>query len=113
MNKEDRKALESAVSTLSRYTDVEAVGAMTRSVVVEAYEQAKSIVEGVAESEREKFDNLNEGLQASEKGQTLEQNADTLEGINWPEVPEAWSDEAVEAFCEEVQIAVDEIEMII
>lgn len=44
-------------------------------------DEAKSIIEAVAEEEQEKFDNLSEGLQASERGQKMEEAASTLEDL--------------------------------
>lgn len=44
-------------------------------------EQAQSIIEGVAEEELEAFNNLPEGLQESERGQQMEQNAEFLDEI--------------------------------
>lgn len=41
--------------------------------------QLRERVEGLAEEEREKFENLNEGMQAMEKFQKLSENADNLE----------------------------------
>jgi len=41
-------------------------------------EEAKTIVEEVAEGEQEKFDNLTEGLQAAERGQKMEETASNL-----------------------------------
>lgn len=41
-------------------------------------EDARSTVEALASDEQEKFDNLSEGLQASEKGQKLEATASNL-----------------------------------
>lgn len=41
--------------------------------------QLKERVEGLAEEEREKFENLNEGMQAMEKFQKLSENADNLD----------------------------------
>lgn len=58
-------------------------------------EEAKTIVETLAEEEREKFDNMPEGLQGSERGQAFETNAETL-------------DQAQGALCE----AADELENI-
>lgn len=46
---------------------------------VELLEQAKSIIEIVAEEEREAFDNLPEGIQYSERGEQMEEYADTIE----------------------------------
>lgn len=41
--------------------------------------EAKSIIEQIAEAEQEKFDNLSEGLQASERGQRMEEVAAELQ----------------------------------
>ena len=61
MNNTDRKKLEIAMFHLSN---------------------AQLIISELKDSEREKFDNLNEGLQASEKGQKLEAGADSLDYIH-------------------------------
>lgn len=58
MNKERRKELEKALGLLN---------------------QAKEIVESCQQQEQEGYENLNEGLQASERGQKLETNADNLQ----------------------------------
>ena len=60
MNKQRRKSLKEAI---------------------ELIERAKSIIELVAEEEREAFDNLSEGLQYSERGEQIEENADTLDEV--------------------------------
>lgn len=46
-----------------------------------ALEDIKGEVETLAEEEREKFDNLSEGLQQAERGQALETAADNLDSI--------------------------------
>lgn len=61
MNKTDRKQLEKALGMI---------------------EDAKEIINLIQEHEQEKFENLNEGLQNSERGQILNDNADILENIN-------------------------------
>ena len=58
MNKNDRKELEKALKML---------------------EDAQEIIDYVKDCEQEKFDNLTEGLQASENGAKLEENAQTLD----------------------------------
>ena len=58
MNKQRRKELERALELL---------------------EEAKQIVEICQSDEQECFENLNEGLQASERGQQFETNADNLQ----------------------------------
>ena len=42
-------------------------------------ESIKDKLKAVASDEREKYDNLNEGLQASERGQAMEAAADALD----------------------------------
>lgn len=58
MNKEDRKQLQEALDKI---------------------QSAKETIEEISGSEQEKFDNLSEGLQQSEKGIAFEENATTLE----------------------------------
>jgi len=60
MNKKDRSALEELMAKL---------------------EVIKEEIEGLDEYEREKFDNLPEGIQASDRGQAIEAAADSLDGI--------------------------------
>ena len=43
---------------------------------------AQQIINEVQEEEQDAFDNLPEGLQQSEKGETLEENADELQEIS-------------------------------
>lgn len=57
MNKQDRAELQKAINMI---------------------DEAKSIVESIGEAEQEKFDNLSEGLQASERGQKFEETATAL-----------------------------------
>jgi hypothetical protein len=45
----------------------------------ETFADAKIMVEEIRDEEQEKFDNLSEGLQASEKGQTLEATISILD----------------------------------
>lgn len=52
MNKEKRKRLDAAINLIN---------------------QAREIVEDVSNEEQEGFDNLTEGLQASERGQQMEE----------------------------------------
>lgn len=47
--------------------------------VVKMLEEAHSITEEIAGEERDAFDNLSEGLQQSDKGQTMDQTATELE----------------------------------
>ena len=58
MNKQDRKNL---------------------SAIIETLETAHSSLEEMAEAEREKYDNMPEGLQESERGQAIDEAATSLE----------------------------------
>lgn len=57
MNASDRKELDKAITLL---------------------EEAKTIIESIAEQEQEKFDNLTEGLQQSERGHRFEEISSNL-----------------------------------
>ena len=55
-----------------------------RAELARAYamiDKAKSIIEAVADGELEKFENLSEGLQASERGQRMEEVASELQNV--------------------------------
>ncbi len=58
MNQDNRKELQRAISLI---------------------EEANEIVERIKEGEQEKFDNLSEGLQQSERGQKFEENVSILD----------------------------------
>lgn len=72
MNKQDRKELAAAIELLHQ----------AETLVEEAMEK----IADLASAEREKFDNMSEGLQASENGQRLEQAAEALESANEDDV---------------------------
>lgn len=57
MNKNDRKELQKAMSLL---------------------EEARSILDCIADQEQEKYDNLTDGLQQTDRGQQYEANAEDL-----------------------------------
>lgn len=67
MNAAQRKTLSAALAALS--------------AVKEALENAHSVAEELANEEQEKFDNMPEGLQQSERGQAIEGAASTLNEI--------------------------------
>ena len=56
------------------------------SKAIDLIEQAKEIISAVAEEEREAYDNLPEGLQESEMGETMKEIADELEYVDFDEV---------------------------
>ena len=51
------------------------------SKVIDSLKDIVESIEMIAESEQWSFDNLPEGLQCSERGETMEQNAEDLENI--------------------------------
>jgi DNA repair ATPase RecN len=67
MNKNDRKELEKALTLLG---------------------EAQEIIDAIKDGEQEKFDNLSEGLQQTEKGQKFEEIVSTLEDA-WNSIDEA------------------------
>jgi hypothetical protein len=67
MNKNDRKELEKALDLLG---------------------EAQEIIDDIKDGEQEKFDNLSEGLQQSEKGQKFEETISFLEDA-WNSIDEA------------------------
>lgn len=56
--------------------------------VADAVSGGYSELEELASECREMFDNASEGLQQTQRLQTFEQTADTLEGLSEPDVPE-------------------------
>ena len=67
MNKNDRKELEKALALLG---------------------EAQEIIDAIKDGEQEKFDNLSEGLQQTEKGQKFEETVLILEDA-WSSIDEA------------------------
>ena len=49
------------------------------SDVITKLEEAKTDIESIAEEEREAYDNLPEGIQESDKGDAMYENADNLD----------------------------------
>lgn len=47
--------------------------------VIDALEEQKCEIESIQEEEQEAYDNMPEGLQEAERGQTIYENCDTLE----------------------------------
>lgn len=88
MNKYSRKQLQDANEMLDK--------------ALSLLQDARDIIEDVSGEERDKFDNATEGLQATERFQAMEENADTMDelvdtidGIIG-EIEDAMSDETFE-----------------
>ena len=67
MNKQMRKELQEAQAKIQSALDL-------------LYE-AQGIIENASTEERDKFDNASEGLQATERFQQMEENADTMDEL--------------------------------
>jgi hypothetical protein len=65
------------------------------STIGSALEEAMSELQELGEEMRSWYDNMSENLQGGEKAQTIESTADTLEGLQAPDVPEHLEEEAV------------------
>ena len=79
MNQQQRKHLADAISALSNFTDPEHCLEQGHVAVLNAVDEAKTVFEQIAEEEREKFDNMPEGLQQGDRAQAMEEAADALE----------------------------------
>lgn len=116
MNAQQRKTIQAAIDTLSAFTDADHCKEQGVAAVIDAVSNARSVFTEEAEAEREKFDNMPEGLQQTEKGEKLEEAADQLESADssleevdlsehvTPE--EGWADDVAE----QIQTAIDEAE---
>lgn len=113
MNAAGRKIINEAIETIAEYTDEDNAKEAGREAVREALDNARSVFESAADEEQEKFDNMPEGLQASERGEKLEAAAaalqdavSTLEGIDISDDDEDWAS----CITGEVQAAIDSAE---
>lgn len=66
-----------------------------KGILEDALEEIHGKVTDLGEELREWFDNSPEGLQNSDKMQRVSDAADTLEGLEKPEVPEAFAQRVV------------------
>lgn len=81
MNKQQRIEISNAFSDVDFSSDhiatLETEG--SREEYVKELETLKETLESIRDDEQEKFDNMPEGLQASERGSTLESNVSELD----------------------------------
>lgn len=106
-----RKALDALrpFSDASRLEELQATGKGPLQKVMQVLESA---VSDIADEEREKFDNLSEGLQNAATGQKLEEYADALENIDWIDLDDDFSDgdklaERIESLIEDIEAAIE------
>lgn len=88
MNKTQRSTLQKAVDQITPFCEEDALDGTdeTKANIEAALSNLESVVNDLASEERDKFDNMSEGLQASETGQRIEEAADTLENVTFPDL---------------------------
>lgn len=79
MNKQQRAIIAAACASLQPFADSDHCLEHGPAAVLTAVDLAKSVFQDTANDEREKFDNLSEGLQQAENGQNMEAAADALD----------------------------------
>lgn len=79
MNQQQRKLIAAAVAALSSFSEEGHIREQGLAATIAAVDQASGVFEAEAEAEREKFDNMPEGLKGAEKGQAIEVAAEALE----------------------------------
>jgi hypothetical protein len=110
MNKQSRARLAEAVTTLTELADAENLIAMADVNIQTMLDEASNLITDVGSEEREKFDNMPEGLQSSPTGEAIEQAADTLEYLNWPTWDRTEDDDWADTLADEVQAIINEVE---
>lgn len=83
MNKAQRSTLQKAIDQIVPFCEEDALDGTdeTKAKIEAALSNLESVVNDLAIEERDKFDYMPEGLQASETGQKIEEAADTLENM--------------------------------
>ena len=79
MNKHQRKQLTSALNAASLLTNGDFVESLSAESLREKVDAVQSDLQSIADEERDKYDNLPEGLQQAATGENLESTADALE----------------------------------
>lgn len=117
MNKAQRKRIEKRIEELRPLFELDALEATnaeggSAEPLRTALATLQNEVEEIASEERDKFDNMSEGLQASATGCKIEECADALESIDWPDLDDEFSDadelaERLESLIEEIEAAIE------
>jgi len=110
MNKQSRARLAEAVTILSELSDAENLLAMSDEAIASMIDEATDLIIDVGSEEREKFDNMPEGLQSSPTGEAIEQAADALEYVNWPQGWDRQDEDWAEVLADEIQSVINEVE---
>lgn len=81
MNAAQRKEIENIILNLSRFDDEDNVKEEGVEEAVTAIEDATNQLEAILADEEEKYENMPEGLQNSDRGYQMEEGIGTLETI--------------------------------
>jgi len=79
MNAQQRKTIQAVIDSLQKFTEEDDVKEAGAEDTILALEAAKDMLESERDDEQEKFDNMPEGLQGSEKGEKMEQGISDLD----------------------------------
>jgi phage-related minor tail protein len=118
MNQEQKKALVKTVEALrAAVTQLELVQSQWPSDLKDELDSIESDIENERDAEEEKFDNMPEGLQQGELGQSIEEAAQNLDTVKdrLSEATEAFGEAAdkLSDAISNVSEAADELEAII
>ena len=117
MNKTQRSTLQKAIGQVSPFCEDDALDGTdeTKAKIEAALSNLESVVNDLASEERDKFDNMPEGLQASETGQKIEEAADTLESVTFPDLSDydLKTEEGQEALQSDLTDLIDELEQLL
>lgn len=119
MNKTQRREITEAFDAMD--SDVERIATLETAEQREEYakelEDLKETLEGIRDAEQEKFDNMPEGLQGSERGEAIENAVGELDGAitdletaisavrdDYPAKPD---EDTVEAWATEIQASIE------
>ena len=114
MNAQDRKELQALVLRLRTEANL-----LRDENFSKTEEEVRNILTDIsdevlekAEAEHEKFDNMTDSLQESDRGQAIQEAADGLSSITWPDVSDfdLTSMEDRESLADDIDEAADEIE---
>lgn len=118
MNAQQRKIIAKALAAIAPYTDAEfLLGNIGRAV--DEISNTSSVLQCEAEAEQEKYDDMPEGLQSSERGEAMQTAAEALEtaaeafndlDFEVPAGTKKEKEEWAESLAEEIQSAINEAE---
>lgn len=117
MNKAQRKTLQEAVDQITPFCEEDALDGTDemKTKIEAALANLESVTTDLAVEERDKFDNMPEGLQASDTGQQIEEAADTLENLTFPDMSDydLKTEEGRESLQSDLTDLIDELEQVL